>query len=202
MARLRNRYPVNWKHEKHEDVFITGRNKLKLPPLEILNWLFRYDSESGKLYKIRESSGKLCSPEREITTVSSSGYLIVSIRDSNGLEKKFRVHQIIYYIVSGIEPLSIVDHRDGDTQNNKFDNLRLTTESGNNRNKRMISNNTSGITGVHWDKSRSKWRTYAVDNSGKKKNLGRFDDIHEAAAVVQNFRNNMGGYSDRHGVSV
>ena len=110
--KLRNKYPVEWTHSNHENVFVSGMQKLKLPPLEILRWLFRYDSESGKLYRIREASGKLCEPEREITTVAN-GYLHVGITDSNGLQKKFQVHQVIYFMFSGIEPLQIVDHRDG-----------------------------------------------------------------------------------------
>lgn len=202
MARLGNRYPVNWEHGKHENVFISGRNKNKLPPLEILNWMFRYDSESGKLFKICEASGKPCEPEREIAYINSKGYLQVGITDSNGLKKLFQVHQLIYYIVSGIEPLQIVDHHDGNPLNNRFPNLRLTTETGNNRNRGMLSNNTSGITGVTWDKHGNKWVARAYDNNGKSRHLGCFDDIHEAAAVVQAFRNEMGTYSERHGASV
>jgi hypothetical protein len=195
-------YPVNWIHSKYENVFVTGKQKNKLPPLEILNWLFRYDSESGKLYRIREASGKLYHPEREITYVDS-GYLKVSIIDSNGVSKKFLVHQICYYIHTGIEPLQIVDHMDGDSLNNRFDNLRLVTESVNSRNAKMRSDNTSGVTGVYWNKREGKWQGRVSDNTGKQKYLGLFDDIHEAATVVKNFRSNPeNGYSVRHGVSL
>ena len=197
---VKSNYPVYWTHGKHENVFITGRKKNKLPPLEILNLLFRYDSESGELFKIRGSSGKLWNAERKITTVNH-GYLNVGIRDSNGLMKLFMVHQIIYYMISGIEPLSIVDHQDGDPLNNRFDNLRSTTEVGNSRNKGMHSNNTSGITGISWNKRYSKWIAYVRDNNGKQKHLGYFDDIIEATDVVQNYRSRPElGYSERHGV--
>ena len=61
-------------------------------------------------------------------------------------------------------------------------------------------NNTSGITGVHWNKQKGKWRAVAKDNNGRYKYLGYFSDIHEAATVVQNFRKNPElGYSARHG---
>ena len=46
------------------------------------------------------------------------------------------------------------------------------------------------------------WIAQASDNNNKKKYLGYFNDITEAAAVVQNFRNEMGNYSDRHGAFV
>ena len=202
MARLGNRYPVHWVHSKHEEVLISGRQKLKLPPLEILRWLFRYDSESGKLFKIRGSSGKLYNPEKEITAVANA-YLTVGITDSNGLMKVFKVHQIIYFMVSGIEPLQIVDHIDGNPLNNKFDNLRLTTESGNNRNRGMSSRNTSGYVGVSWNKGAGKWMAMASDNNNKKKYLGYFDDITDAANVVKaHYANPNNGYSERHGGAV
>ena len=175
----RNKYPFEWVSEKHENVFINRQQKNKLPPLEILNWLFRYDSESGKLFRIRSSSGKPCEPEREITAVDGGGYLHVGITDSNGLQKLFKVHQIIYYMASGIEPLQIVDHRDGDKLNNLFDNLRLTTEVGNNRNHKMQRNNTSGFVGVTWYKRNSKWAAYIIID-GKHKHLGLYDSPEEA----------------------
>lgn len=175
----RNSYPTYWVHEKHENVFINGMQKLKLPPLEILNWMFRYDSESGKLYKVRESSGKPCNPERESTTANGNGYLNVNIRDSNGLRKLFQVHHLIYYMVSGVEPLQIVDHQDGNPLNNRFPNLRLTTESVNSRNKKMRSNNTSGYVGVSLNKQRSKWMAH-ITIDGKQKHLGYYDSPEEA----------------------
>ena len=165
----------------------------------MLNWLFRYDEESGKLYRTKEATGKVLSPEREIIAVNSSGYLQVGIRDSNGLLKLFQVHQLIYYMISGLEPLSIVDHRVGNKTNNRFDNLRLDTESENQRNKGMQSNNTSGITGVYWNKKYSKWQAQSCDNTGKQKFLGYFNNITEAADVVQTYRNNIGTYTERHG---
>lgn len=196
----RSNYPITWEHGKHEDIFVSGIQKKKLPPLEILQWLFRYDSETGKLYRIRGISGKLWKTEREMTHVNSSGYLVVSITDSNGSKKWFKVHQIVYYMVSGVEPLSIVDHIDGNPLNNLFENLRLTTQSGNQRNAKMPRNNTSGFTGVNWHKRKSKWRVQAYDNSGKVKHLGYFDNIETAATVVQTYRNEIGNYTERHGI--
>ena len=201
MAGLKSNYPFAWEHGKHTDIFIAGMQKNKLPPLEILNWLFRYESESGKLFRIRESSGKLCEPEREIVAADSGGYLVVCITDSSGLEKTIKVHQVIYYMASGIEPLFIIDHRDGNPLNNRFSNLRLTTDSGNSRNSKMRSDNTSGITGVSWYKPNSKWRARAHDSTGKFKHLGYFNDIESAANVVKaHYTNPSNGYTERHGV--
>jgi putative component of toxin-antitoxin plasmid stabilization module len=45
-----------------------------------------------------------------------------------------------------------------------------------------ISSNTSGITGVIWDGSRSKWKAQ-IEFKKKKYHLGRYDTIEEAAKV-------------------
>ena len=190
-----------WKHEKHESVVINGKQKLKLPQLDILNFLFRYDSESGKLFKIRGSNGKLCNPAREITTVNNKGYLIVGIRDSSGLKKSFLVHHICYFMQSGVEPLSIVDHKNGNPLDNRFGNLRLATGSENNRNRGMSRNNTSGICGVYWQKQKGKWEAQAYGNTGKRKYLGVYEDKEEAARIVSAYyANPENNYSDRHGL--
>lgn len=43
----------------------------------------------------------------------------------------------------------------------------------------MPKNNTSGVCGVRWDKSRNKWMA-AIMVNGKSKTLGRFDGFNEA----------------------
>ena len=46
---------------------------------------------------------------------------------------------------------NVVDHIDHDRANNNYQNLRWTTNSGNNRNKSIAKNNTSGTTGVAYN---------------------------------------------------
>lgn len=50
------------------------------------------------------------------------------------------------------------DHIDRNPFNNRKLNLRLATTSENMQNKSIYKNNTSGITGVSWDKVSGKWR--------------------------------------------
>lgn len=72
-----------------------------------------------------------------------------------------------------------VDHIDRNKLNNRKNNLRLCTNQENNRNKDLLSNNTSGICGVVFDKARQKWKSQIiVDN--KTINLGRFDSFDDA----------------------
>ena len=51
----------------------------------------------------------------------------------------------------------VVDHIDRDPMNNRLSNLRLVTPQQNSWNVSKSSNNTSGCTGVRWDKQYNRW---------------------------------------------
>lgn len=73
----------------------------------------------------------------------------------------------------------VVDHINGDRTDNRRQNLRIATYSQNGINKILQSNNTSGITGVSWDKERKKW----APNIAIRHNffhLGRYDLFEDA----------------------
>jgi hypothetical protein len=96
------------------------------------------------------------------------------------------------------EPLPVqVDHLDRDSLNNRWNNLAPSTNAENHKNRSMNRNNTSGITGVYWNKPAGKWLAQVM-LCGKRKNLGLFNDINEAAAVVATFYA-ANGYTARHG---
>lgn len=56
------------------------------------------------------------------------------------------------------------DHIDRNELNNLESNLRPATYQENARNHSLLSNNTSGFTGVSWDKKILKWKAYIVIN--------------------------------------
>lgn len=72
----------------------------------------------------------------------------VSIKINNK-QCRFYCHRIIWEIHFGKIPEGmIIDHLDGNAQNNDISNLKLTNYAGNNRNRGIDSRNTSGLAGV------------------------------------------------------
>lgn len=84
--------------------------------------------------------------------------------------------------ILGIPPRDprIGDHRNpSETLDNRKCNLRITDRSGNNSNRRIHKNSTSGYKGVTWHKRIGKW--YAQISKHKKKiALGYFSSAHSA----------------------
>ena len=103
----------------------------------------------------------------------SRGYLCAMIDGT-----LYRVHRLIFLHQHGYIPVEI-DHRDGNGENNRIENLRPATSSENKWNRGTNKNNTSGYKGVTWDKRRSKWVAQIVIDR-KHKALGQFDNAKEA----------------------
>jgi len=62
------------------------------------------------------------------------------------------------------------------------ENCRWATTSQQMHNRRMLRNNTSGITGVWWDKSKDRW-IVGISVNGKAKRLYHGNDFFEACCV-------------------
>lgn len=68
----------------------------------------------------------------------------------------------------------IVDHIDRNRANNRKSNLRICERAENDRNRSVYTTNTSGITGVHFDRKREKW-TASITYENKRLFIGRFE---------------------------
>lgn len=74
------------------------------------------------------------------------------------------------------------DHINKNPLDNRRNNLRAATISQNGMNSNIQTNNTSGITGVCWHKSKEKWTAYIYLNKHHI-NLGYFSNFSEAVKV-------------------
>ncbi len=110
-------------------------------------------------------------------TVDKTGYIMITIN-----YKRCLAHRLAFLFMTGSMPPDEVDHLNGVKTDNRFCNLRQVDRTENCHNTRMLDSNTSGVTGVYWNKNRNKWRAHIKVNN-RKINLGSFGDFDEAVAA-------------------
>jgi hypothetical protein len=115
--------------------------------------------------------------------------------------KVFYEHHLVWLQHYGELPKTRLDHRNGDSSDNRVENLRAVSHGDNLRNMARRKDNTSGHTGVVWDKSTSRYlvRVWA---GGKSVHGGCFkkEDLLLAAAKAKELRASL-GYSPTHGLT-
>lgn len=80
-------------------------------------------------------------------------------------------------------PGLVVDHINGNTLDNRRENLRAVSQANNIRNRAGCqSNSKSGVRGVYWHAQRGKWAAKARENR-KNIHLGLFATIEDAKAA-------------------
>lgn len=179
------------------------------------NWneYFQVDesSKSGLRWKIDRRAGvKAGDMAGYIQSDSRTSYYRVSL-----LGKGYRVHRILYEMVTGMQilPGMQVDHIDGNGLNNVLSNLRLVDVAVNNRNKRAYKIDKLGgnlPSGVRYCRSRNAYVAAVSKLTGKQEvkyfSAAKHGD-QEARRLAINYRaealqklNKFGaGYTDRHG---
>ncbi len=64
--------------------------------------------------------------------------------------KPIFIHRVLYFLYNGqLDDKMVIDHFDGNPKNNSKENLRQVTYADNCRNKKLSSNNKTGINGIH-----------------------------------------------------
>jgi len=103
--------------------------------------------------------------------LNNYGYAITRINR----KKQVFLHRLIMQPPETMQ----IDHINGNTLDNRRCNLRLCTKQQNMYNQKMRCDNTSGYTGVDYDKRRKKWRA-RISVNRKEIHLGLFDTFEEA----------------------
>jgi hypothetical protein len=119
-------------------------------------------------------------------------------------------HRIVWELFNGDIPEGlVVDHEDQDSHNNLIQNLRLLPHSVNCRNSKRSSANTSGATGVSFQKDIQAWRASWMEAGKRKAKSFRVSifGVDEALRLAKEWRRAMiekenkqgAGYTERHG---
>ena len=160
------------------------------PETGIIIWNFREELTRGdKIFNARFAG-------RECGRIDFRGYRAIGFTHEGNLYT-LKGHRLAWLITYGKLPDGDIDHINRDKSDNRIKNLRDVPHSVNLKNARMQRNNTSGVTGVRWIKSKGKWRAEAQAD-GLTRHLGYFDCIREAESAVKAFRAKH-GFTDSHG---
>lgn len=137
--------------------------------VSVLREFFEY--RDGRLYW-RKSPSHQARVGNEAGNVTTGGYRETCLRRT-----RLKVHRVIFALAYGRWPIGDIDHVDGNTANNRVENLREATRTQNLANaKKWTHGKTSDRKGVHFERWSNRWR---ASIGGKR--LGRFDTEEQAA---------------------
>lgn len=146
--------------------------------LEKLEYYFKYDRQQGKLiWKNHWAANKkkFIGKEAGSLSIASDGYFYRSIKIEG---KQHRTHRLIFFIETGIYP-DMVDHVDGNTLNNKYENLSESNQHRNARNQVCHRKNPNRLKGCYFNKRENKWKA-RIEVKTKRYNLGTFNTESQA----------------------
>lgn len=166
---------------------------IKLPTKEFLDECFLYDQDTGvivwrarPLHHFKNDRYMRAVNNRmagSIATCVTNNYRIVSLGGHH-----YRINRIIWKIMTGNDPVNLIDHRDNDSLNDRWLNLREATDAQNRRNSKLNRVNKLGIKGVSFRRNKSKYRA-SISLNGNHIHLGYFDtsedakDVYDKAAI-------------------
>lgn len=163
----------------YQQVYKNGKvqNRTHLTPNEIIE---HDDYAEVALYNIRyEETGRTIIDKNDIEKVKQYKWRLSDGRVMTTIGRK---NIFLHRYILDAPKNKKVDHINRNPLDNRRHNLRLCTTQENNRNKRMLNENTSGVTGVYYSKRDKKWiAQIKINNKGI--HLGAHEDLEYAKAI-------------------
>jgi hypothetical protein len=148
-----------------------------------MNWHELFEYSDGRLLLRVPTQRKRVGDEAG--SQAGKGYRQVKMPGPKRSAVYVREHRVIWEMHHGPVPDGwVVDHVDGDTSNNRLENLRLATISQNAANAGHHSDNILKRRGVYFDKAYGRYRAQIMVR-GERMHLGVFDCPDEAANAYQ-----------------
>jgi len=132
---------------------------------------------------------------KQAGNVTDHGYMRVRLN-----KRSYRAHRLAWLYVYGEWPDGEIDHINGDTLDNRIENLRVASHAENGRNRGANKNNTSGFKGVYWNRLAGKWVAQTKVNR-QQIYLGTYETPEDAHAAycraVDVLHGDFANYGDR-----
>ena len=158
---------------------------LEYPSKSMIEEKISYNPDTGLFYSIIS--------KRNVGYLDKDSYIVINIYN-----QEYRAHKLAM-IIQGSDLIGLeVDHADGVRSNNKLSNLSAVTKRVNAKNKRLKSNNKTGIHGVGWDKCLGKWRSRISTDKNRYTSLGCFSSFFDACCARKSAEV-VNGYHENHG---
>ena len=129
-----------------------------------------YDKKLGipiwKERKDNPSFNKQYAGKEAFSHHRADGYKYGGVNDPNCKMIYISQHKIVWILNYKEMPQLPIDHINRDPADNHIDNLKLSTVSENNRNRKRFKNNKSGYSGVH--ESNGSWKARNIGGSKTK----------------------------------
>jgi hypothetical protein len=141
--------------------------------LEDFSTLLDYNRSTGVFtWKVRR-------PHKPVGSVAGSarpdGYWKLAVKG-----KSYLAHRVAWLFINGEWPRNVIDHKNGNKQDNRAVNLRDVSTLDNMHNQHgMHVTNKSGYRGVSWNKATQKWTAF-ISIRNKTQYLGQFNTPEEA----------------------
>lgn len=161
--------------------------------LKEANQLFIYEAESGRLFwrppPERYANGRkrhqtILTPKVAGSYNHKRNFINIQVGGKN-----YKAHHIVWLLHYGEMPPKMIDHINGNGEDNRIENLRLADPHENCQNLSLRRDNALGLTGVWFDKRRG---VYCAELSicGKRKRQYGFKTKEEAYAAYLDMKRN------------
>jgi len=131
----------------------------------------RYEPDSG-LFFFKESAGGRSAGQRTAVAALKGGYRIYFCR------RMYLAHRVAWFLMTGKQPPAMIDHKDGNPFNNRWENLRAANNSQNQMNRRVRRGGLKGVTLHNCGRYQA-----SICKNGERHYLGLFPTEAEAHAV-------------------
>lgn len=158
------------------------------PPIEYLNQCVSYCEDTGVIRWLLRPLDHFQSEREWKRWNSRYAGKVAGLIDRRGYRRikidchRYKAHRLIWKLMTGDDPRETIDHVDGVTGNNSWNNLRKATQQQQTFNSHIRKDNPTGHRGV--DRRGKKWRAY-IKLNGVRHELGRFNSVDGAAAAYE-----------------